>query len=42
MSFNTVHEDMTPFETTGVTVFEMENGLIARSFNYYNNGELFN
>jgi hypothetical protein len=42
MSFNTVHEDMTPFETTGVTVFEMENGLIARSFNYYNNAEMYN
>jgi uncharacterized protein (TIGR02246 family) len=42
MSSNTFRESMTPFETSGMTVFEMEDGLIARSFIYYNSGEVFN
>ena len=42
MSSNLFRESMTPFETSGVTVFEMENGLIARSFIYLNSGEVFN
>jgi ketosteroid isomerase-like protein len=30
-----------PFETTGVTVFEMEDGLIAKSVLYFNSVELY-
>ncbi len=34
--------DQTPFSTTGITVFEMDDDLIARGLIYYDHDDLFN
>ncbi len=42
MSANATRSEMTPFSTTVVSVFEIEDGLIEKALIYYDPNELFN